>query len=440
MAQRPTPRQTASRELAGRTAEVGSAFRPGPKKGQRWRDADYPTTPSRRQPSHYRENYRHNWRGGGGRTDSFSKEAYVAANCQFVVSSAVSVDAWARAGDPDSLVPWEAVEELRVWGSGAEVAGCPICLHPPVAGKMAACGHSYCWPCILHYLALSDRPWRKCPICYEPIYPHQLRSYSERTAQPIIPGNQIHMRLMCRPKDSLHPLPVSRPGEVPQKQDGESGRFAKVIGLSNTEIVERILGRERQELEFLLATEGDSPEMVFVREALEKVGKREDELMLRKEERSSPLVQRSGGGGGVQTVFVDAFYEIEEDEQGKDELEMEATAEEREVTMEMKMEASGSPANDAYYFYQAADGQAAFLHPLTARMLMAEFGSLSAAPVELSGGVVESESLAVDGTFRARFRYLAHVPLAATISLVEIALPPALISKDVRLQFQGRTC
>ena len=36
-------------------------------------------------------------------------------------------------------------------------------------------GHVYCWPCILHYLALSDAKWRKCPICYESVYGSELK-------------------------------------------------------------------------------------------------------------------------------------------------------------------------------------------------------------------------------------------------------------------------
>lgn len=35
--------------------------------------------------------------------------------------------------------------------------------------------HIYCWPCVLHYLALSDKTWRKCPICYEAIHVGDLK-------------------------------------------------------------------------------------------------------------------------------------------------------------------------------------------------------------------------------------------------------------------------
>jgi len=47
---------------------------------------------------------------------------------------------------------------------------CPICLQHPTAAKMTRCGHIYCWACVLHYLALGEKTWRKCPICYESIH------------------------------------------------------------------------------------------------------------------------------------------------------------------------------------------------------------------------------------------------------------------------------
>src|SRR5579883_2956913 len=87
--------------------------------------------------------------------------------------------------DPDRLVDWDRIEEILIdthsSSSGSTTTttttlSCPICLHEPTAGKMTKCGHVYCWPCILHYLSLSDKPWRKCPICFESIYKSDLKS------------------------------------------------------------------------------------------------------------------------------------------------------------------------------------------------------------------------------------------------------------------------
>ena len=81
--------------------------------------------------------------------------------------------------------------------------------------KMTRCGHIYCWSCILHYLSLvgltlslfrdvevmcaflvfdglirplshsrfpflfqqTDKPWHKCPICYEAVHKKALKRY-----------------------------------------------------------------------------------------------------------------------------------------------------------------------------------------------------------------------------------------------------------------------
>ena len=74
--------------------------------------------------------------------------------------------------DPDTLVDWNLIEQVGLKTSG--VPSCPICLYPPTAAKIAKCGHVFCWSCILHYLALSDDAWRKCPICYDSIYKEDL--------------------------------------------------------------------------------------------------------------------------------------------------------------------------------------------------------------------------------------------------------------------------
>jgi Zinc finger, C3HC4 type (RING finger) len=52
---------------------------------------------------------------------------------------------------------------------------CPICLGEPVAPRVAKCGHVYCWTCMLQYISLGEKKWRKCPICYEAINPVDLK-------------------------------------------------------------------------------------------------------------------------------------------------------------------------------------------------------------------------------------------------------------------------
>ena len=97
----------------------------------------------------------------------YNKEQFLQATCQFVVKSDINLAPYT--GNPDTLVDWNFIEQVNVQQT-AEESQCPICLYSPVAGKMTRCGHIYCWPCILHYLALSEKTWRRCPICFDAIH------------------------------------------------------------------------------------------------------------------------------------------------------------------------------------------------------------------------------------------------------------------------------
>ena len=80
--------------------------------------------------------------------------------------------------DPDLAIDWSRVEQVRL--HSMQTLKCPICLSELQAGKITRCGHAYCWSCLLHYLALSDKPWRKCPVCSESIYKEDIRRLERR--------------------------------------------------------------------------------------------------------------------------------------------------------------------------------------------------------------------------------------------------------------------
>jgi len=69
------------------------------------------------------------------------------------------------------------------------------------------------------------------------------------------------------------------------------------------------------------------------------------------------------------------------------------------------------------YFYQAADGQAAFLASLPARMLAAAAGGApSDAAPRFSARVVEVERVTQTAATRRRYRTLSHVPLGGELT------------------------
>jgi len=89
------------------------------------------------------------------------------------------------------------VRAMQLATSHTEPA-CPICLSEPQAAKMTRCGHMFCWTCMLRYIALGDRKWRRCPICYESVYPEDLRSVSIRQVPHYTEGSLIRLCLVER--------------------------------------------------------------------------------------------------------------------------------------------------------------------------------------------------------------------------------------------------
>ncbi|KAJ9479148.1 RING-finger protein MAG2 [Pseudozyma hubeiensis] len=138
----------------------------------------------------------------------FNKERYVNAQYRFLVKP--TGDYTAYFADPDIYLNWADILQVVIPTSSAlagvgssapisdqplepahEGAACPICLSPPTAPRMTKCGHVFCYPCILHYLTITEennsRPtaptlqqptqkWRRCPICWDAVYARDLKA------------------------------------------------------------------------------------------------------------------------------------------------------------------------------------------------------------------------------------------------------------------------
>ena len=208
----------------------------------------------------------------------YSAQHYLQATCQFVLSD--SADLVNHTIDPDAIVDWDVVEQVVLKQGGSEPTACPICLFPPNAAKLTLCGHVYCWPCILHYLALSDDSSRKCPICDHMVAREDLRSVVVVPQPDHCTGATIEMRLMKRDRESLIAVPADSDLDTslfPAVADaGPNRRFIKMFTASAAEVGANILARERKELEEQWTKEGSQPEGCFIQEALALLAKREE--------------------------------------------------------------------------------------------------------------------------------------------------------------------
>jgi len=269
-------------------ADYGSLFKPGAKKhtghnllnftiddedtGGRGRGSERGYSRDNKMVRHQRV--------GGLR---YNKEQFLQANCQFVVAD--GEDFSVHSADPDTLVDWSLIEQVRLCGES--VPSCPICLYTPIAAKITRCGHIYCWPCILHYLSLSEKTWAKCPICFESVHEKDLKSVAIVTAPAAATKDVISMTLMKRVRNSTYAAPVGQwcstykqPYNVQQEEVDVC--FAKLLTARPSQIQELILDVERRELAAQLQKEDfGSLEASYIEAALMALAKRESHVALK---------------------------------------------------------------------------------------------------------------------------------------------------------------
>ncbi|XP_067269428.1 RING finger protein 10 isoform X1 [Pseudorasbora parva] len=395
----------------------------------------------------------------GHKHKPFNKELFLQANCQFVVID--DQDYQAHFTDPDTLVDWDFVQQVRIYSH--EVPSCPICLYPPVAAHMTRCGHIYCWPCMLHYLSLSEKSWSKCPICYEAVHSVDLKSVVAMETRQYVSGNVITMRLMRREKGSLVALPSSQWVKVEEPihfGDVHLRAYSKLLLASQQQVL-GLLAEERMALQSQLSQEKDDPQACFIQSALLQLQEREESLLkchrkdggsvdgvdMRKlslSEHSSPEVTVVKNLTTSKPILQYASaFDDELQEAHEEPVEELATPSVPEVAEEMPegaledkpVEETPQTSQSAhhgpyYYFYQAEDGQQMFLHPVNVRCLLREYGSLENSPQSITATVVEIDGHTVSEDIRRRHRYLSHLPLTCEFSLCELNLQPPVLSKE----------
>merc|ERR1719222_1177129 len=84
-------------------------------------------------------------------------------------------------------------------------------------------------------------------------------------------------------------------------------------------------------------------------------------------------------------------------------------------------------ARQTFYFYQASDGQAIFLHALNVQMLVTEFGSLENCPNTIKAEILEKDSSSMTTDLRDRLRYLRHLPVCTAFEVAELDISNLVI-------------
>jgi len=356
-------------------------------------------------------------------------------------------------------------------------------LFPPTAAKISRCGHVFCWPCILHYLALSDDSYRKCPICDQDIEKADLRSVVAVPQATLITGSKIEMKLMKRERNSLFAVPASADflDDFPAvNKPGLDRSFVKLLKATSLQVKDNILARERRELEKQWEEEKDQPEACFIQEALTLLTSREVEAVVTGDKDASPAQAaakklddlpeiQSLNISCTTTKLVDPFDEGNEnlddlitldDETKKKTLEQSrprnisgssdcsegdteectdagVTAADLDISTVQPTTTGPQEPRQVFYFYQSSDGQPIFLHALNVQMLVKEFGCLENCPHTIQAEILEKESTVMTAELRDRLRYLRHLPVASSFDVAELDIT-ALVSKSTLQCFKDQ--
>ncbi|XP_003705539.1 E3 ubiquitin-protein ligase RNF10 [Megachile rotundata] len=375
----------------------------------------------------------------------YNKEQFLQASCQFVVTANGNYSLYLT--DPDILVDWKLVEQIKI--HSPENLSCPICLYAPVAGKMTRCGHVYCWSCILHYLSLSDKSWRKCPICYESIQKSDLKSVTEVAQSTLNLGDTVTLRLMRREKGSLLAVPVGSVTQSPTNffplSEAISSQVYSKLLIANSEDVMNIIECERAQLKIELLNYPDSPENCYIEQALEELSKREEELLqrvkLEPEVVSTDIsITEQTEGNDIEKPQMCQLKSPSSDETNNSTTKDVTTAVEEtpKIAESLNSVQSTSGIQKFFYFYQAEDGQHLYLHAMNVKMLEMQYGSLENSPHVITGKLLEKEAGSLTEDLRRRLRYLCHLPITCQFEVAEIELKPPVVSEQVLASFQDQ--
>ncbi|CCF55997.1 hypothetical protein KAFR_0A05620 [Kazachstania africana CBS 2517] len=153
--------------------------------------------------------------------------------------------------DPNIPIPDEKVVGVIV----PKGQNCPICLcEEPVAPRMVTCGHIFCCSCLINFFSIDEtitnketgytkkKKYKDCPLCGSIIRPQRVKPvvYEEENTIPVFkqspsPGIVSTFYLMCKPLESMLPLPVTlkrdprKIGNFPPVHLKEVASFGRIV-------------------------------------------------------------------------------------------------------------------------------------------------------------------------------------------------------------------
>ena len=351
-------------------------------------------------PRSFHQNHLHNPRsyrrnptwGLGSGHHAADKSRYVHANYRFIVSPEGNYSK--HASDADLFLDWSEVLQI-IASSESQAASCPICLDEPVAPRMAKCGHIFCLPCLIRFMQSNSSDedhkagrgarWKKCPICDDTVYLHEVRPvrfYAGQESPLPRPGDDVILRLMARNTNSTLALPREGGQEVINSGDEVPWYFAANV-LDYARVMkgtgDYMANQYDEEISSLLQQE------------------REDETMFGQDSEWTQKAIRSVNAAKERVVVLG----------GTD-----------VAPVSVSGIASRPSAEADFNFYSAPPHL--YLSPLDIRILKTKYGSFTCFPSTLLPRVEHiSTGHVVDDALRKRAKYLSHLPYGCIISFLE---------------------
>ncbi|KAF2432977.1 hypothetical protein EJ08DRAFT_677210 [Tothia fuscella] len=442
-------------ELAGAMRSINS------RKGQRTdithlMNISLPPPPTQYNRFSYGRNARRapTWGLGSG-YHAVDKARWVHANYRFIVDP--RTDCHVQSVDADVHLEWSNILQIIV-SSQSQAASCPICLEePPVAPRMAKCGHVFCLPCLIRFMHAEDETKRypekkakskKCPLCEDTIYTSEtkpVRWYAGQEAEPPREGGDVVLRLVKRIAGSTLALPrdgaatLAKDEDVPWYFAAEAMDYARIM--KGTE--EYMTSQFEHDIHALEA-QGQHDSLMFPEDTAEWTAK-----AIRMINESKDKIKGIGGPPSTPTEtvplplerpvieFTDssdlpdmyAFHHAKHSGQSLPDgpapqaqhpvlTTTDSTPSAPPLSSRPRAQSTTHGAPPEYFFYQALLHY--YLSPLDIRILRESFGPFSSFPATILPRVERiSTGHIVDDDLRKRTKYLSHLPYGCEVNFLE---------------------
>jgi len=343
----------------------------------------------------------HHYRSSVARNNGtcFNKKQFIQANCQLIVKGGLDYQAYRS--NVDLPIEWDHVEKINMWNE--EIPCCPICLYPSMVSRITKCGHIFCYPCILHYLALDDKTWRKCPICHEAVHKKDLKSVTVHKDDVYRNQCFITMKLMKIKKGECWHATSLSPSSPHPHHLSKMERNHRFVEVTADNLLNHVIKPEIEILQCKLAIEEDEMEKEYMMEAIQLCKEREADIIL----------QQTNKGDDVTG---DDFTSCDNDD--------------------TSVKDATSSSNTVYYFYQADDGQHIYLHPLNMKVLLHQYGSYDRCPTDITARITHLEHFTINQDIRKRHRYMSHLPLSLEFRIAELDIRSPVISNETYKLYQ----